>query len=237
MLDKRKHIPLYIQLKEELVSKIKNGIWSVDFQIPTEKQLMDEYSVARATVREAVSLLVNEGYVYKRQGIGTFVARRQPSLGFEPLISLTYSLHARGVQPINIIEEKKVFVPDGNLMSKLKWSRVENCFYLKRLRFAENIPIAIEESYFSGKYRDIEHKFDLTGSLAKIILEDLNVSIRKVEQVVVPRIPSEDEMEKLRIESGTMVLDLERWIYIKGSNDPFYYLKFIIPGNIYSFTV
>jgi hypothetical protein len=34
-----------------------------------------------------------------------------------------------------------------------------------------------------------------------------------------------------------MVLDLERWIYIEGNEEPFYYLKFIIPGNIYTYAV
>lgn len=237
MLDKRKHIPLYIQLKEELQSKIKDGVWQVDSQIPSEKALMDVYGVARATVREAVTLLVNEGYLYKKHGVGTFVARQQPSLGFEPLISLTYSLHARGVRPINILEEKKVIIPDSTLISRLKWSKAEHCLYLKRMRYAEHLPLAIEESYFSGRYRDIENRYDLTGSLAKIILEELNISIKRVEQVVVPRTPTTEEQDKLKIDSSTMVLNLERWIYIEGNKDPFYYLNFIIPGNIYSFTL
>lgn len=56
---------------------------------------MEEYNLGRATVREAISLLVHEGYLYKKQGIGTFVARKQPSLGFEPIISLAYSLNAK----------------------------------------------------------------------------------------------------------------------------------------------
>lgn len=235
MLDKRKYIPLYIQLKEELANKIKDGTWEVDYQIPSEKALMDEYDVARATVREAISLLVNEGYLYKKQGIGTFVARKQPSLGFEPLISLTYSLRARGINPNNIIEEKKIIIPDSALLSRLKWTKAGSCFYVRRLRYAENIPLAVEESYFAEGFLDIGERYDLTDSFAKIILQDLNVSIDKVEQVIVPRMPSHEEQVKLKVDSSTMVLDLERWIYIQGNKDPFYYVNFIIPGNIYSF--
>jgi DNA-binding GntR family transcriptional regulator len=41
MIDKRKHVPLYIQLKEEIQRKIKDGVWEVDTQIPTEKALME----------------------------------------------------------------------------------------------------------------------------------------------------------------------------------------------------
>ena len=82
MLDKHGHIPLYIQLKEALLQKIKEEIWPTDTQIPTEKALMSEYHVGRATVRQAISMLLNDGYLYIRHGIGTFVAHRRPSFGF-----------------------------------------------------------------------------------------------------------------------------------------------------------
>jgi DNA-binding GntR family transcriptional regulator len=235
MLDKHKHIPLYIQLKDDIVNRIKEGIWEVDSQIPSEKALMDEYDVGRATVREAVSILVNEGYLCKKHGIGTFVARKQPSLGFEPLISLTYSLKARGVNAVNIVEDKKVFIPDKHLLTALKWKKKKPCLYLKRIRYGEDLALAIEESYFKDEFKDIGDRYDLTGSLAKIILQDLNISIKKVEQVIIPRMPTEEEQRKLRIDDSTIVLNLERWIYIDNFEEPFYYLKFVIPGNIYSF--
>lgn len=237
MIDKHKHIPLYIQLKDELIQKIKDEVWEIDSKISTEKELMKEYGLGRATIREALSILVNEGYLYKKQGIGTFVARKQSSLGFEPLISLSYPLKIRGISTDNIIEEKKEIIPDAKLRSKLKWKKAKPCFYLKRMRYAENIPVAIESSYFNGGFKDIESKYDLTGSLAKILLEDLNITIKKVEQVIVPRVPTEEEKQKLKTDENVMVLDLERWIYIEGMEEPFYYLKFIIPGNIYTYAM
>lgn len=236
MLDKRSHLPLYIQLKDELIKKIMDNTWEVESQIPSEKALMDEYSVGRATVREAISMLVNDGYLYKRQGIGTFVASKQPSVGFEPLISLTYSLKARGINPVNVIEDSRIMTPGKELLSKLKWKKKRNCFYLRRMRFGESIPVAIEESYFTEKYSSIGEEFDLTGSLAKIILQDLKLNIKKVEQVIIPRVPTAAEQEKLAIDGNTLVLQMERWIYVEDSEDPFYYLNFIIPGNIFSFS-
>lgn len=233
MLDRYSYIPLYIQLKNEFVEKIKNGTWQVGFKIPTEKELMEEYNIGRATVREALSKLVNEGYLYKKQGIGTFVARTQPSLGFEPLISLTYSLNARGINPKNIPVENVKLTLDNATLKRLKWKNQYECYYIKRIRYAENIPIAVEESYFSTEYGNIGEKFDLTGSFAKILLKDLNLNIKKVEQVIVPRVPSKKEREILNIDEDTLVLDLERWIYIQDKSEPFYYLNFIIPENIY----
>ncbi|WP_069649032.1 GntR family transcriptional regulator [Caloranaerobacter ferrireducens] len=235
MLDRYKPIPLYIQLKEELLKKIREGIWEVETQIPTEKKLMKEYNVGRATVREAISLLVKEGYVYRKKGIGTFVASKQPSLGFEPLISLTYSLKARGIKANNIVVEKKQITPDDNLLLKLRWNKSKQCFYIKRLRYVDNRPIAVEHSYFSNRFKYIEDKFDLTGSLAKIIIKDLKITIKKVEQTIILRLPNEEERNELKVNKDTLILDMDRWIYIEGTEEPFYYLKFLVPENIYSY--
>ena len=234
MLNKRSHVPLYIQLRNEILNNIRSEVWPTDSQIPTEKALMAEYGVGRATVREAVSLLENEGYLIKRHGIGTFVARTQPSFGFEPLISLTYSLKAKGIHSENVIREKTVLTPDAAVLDKMRSRSMDRCLYIKRHRYANGTPIAIEESYFSEAFVDIDAWHDLTGSLARILLRDLNVTIQRVEQVVIPRIPTGEEQDILRIDRDVLVLDMERWIYIEDQAEPFYYLNFIIPSNIYS---
>lgn len=235
MIDKDKPIPLYIQIKNELLRKIKEGIWQVDSQIPTEKDLMREYAVGRATVREAVSLLVNEGYLHKRHGIGTFVTSVEYSLGFEPLISLTYSLKALGFEVDNIVNENGPIVPDGELLKKLKGDKKTNYYYLKRLRYVDNRPIAIEESYFMNQIMSIDSKFDLTSSLAKIILRDLKLNIEKIDQTILIRKASTPEIKELKIEDDENILELERWMYIHGEEKPFYYLRFIIPSDIYTY--
>lgn len=237
MIDRTKHVPLYIQLKEDVVQQIKKGVWDIDSQIPTEKALMEEYGLGRATVREALSLLVNEGYLYKKQGIGTFVARKQPSMGFEPLISLSYSLKARGINPKNIVVDKKIISPDKKLLSKMKWNRKKDCFYLKRIRCAESIAVAIEKSYFSEEFREIEDKYDFNDSIAKVIVEDLKLVIAKVEQIIISRMATEEEQRELNISENVQVLDMERWIYSEDKKEPFYYLNFIIPENVYSFPI
>lgn len=234
MIDKYNSIPLYIQLKDLMIKKIKDEEWEVNSQIPTEKELMKEYEIGRATVRKSISMLVNEGYIYRKKGIGTFVGSRYPSLGFEPLISLTASLKARGIEANNIIINKRIIEPTEELLATLKWDKANEFYYLKRIRSIKEKPLAIEESYFSDKFKYIDGKFDLSGSLTKIMLQELRVTIKKVEQVIIPRMPTIEEQKELKIEQDTLVLSTERWIYIEGEENPFYYLKFIILGNIYN---
>lgn len=234
-MDRTKHIPLYIQLKEELKEKIRAGYWDVDFKIPTEIELMDIYKVGRATVREAISMLVDEGYLNKKQGIGTFVTRPKPSLGFEPLISLSYFIEGRGIKSENKVDFKEIINLDHNLAKITRGEVGESCFYVKRRRYGENTPIAIEESYFLGELGEKMLKADVTKSIAKIIVENLNVDINKVEQIITSREPCNDEKEILFIGEDGKVIELERWIYLKDSQTPFYYLKIIMSSDIYSY--
>ena len=233
MIDKRGPVPLYIQLKNELLDNIRREVWPEGSQVPTEQAMMAQYGVGRATIRQAVSMLESEGYLRKRHGIGTFVMRSQPSFGFEPLISLTYSLEAKGIHARNVIAEKRVIDADDALRKRVK-TREKHLFYMRRLRYAEGSPIAIENSYFIEAFKEVEAQHDLTGSLAKLLLKELGVTIAKVEQVIIPRPPTPQEQQVFGIGEDIPVLDLERWIYVQGVTQPYYYLNFVIPSNIYS---
>lgn len=71
MLDSDK--PKYLILKETLIDKIKNKQLNTGDKIMSENELSTQYGISRHTVRQALSELVNEGWLYKLQGKGTFV--------------------------------------------------------------------------------------------------------------------------------------------------------------------
>jgi len=232
MIDKKSGIPLYIQLKDEILNKIDNDIWDIDSQIPTEMELMNKYKIGRATVRQALSILVNEGYLYKKHGIGTFVAGKKPSLGFEPLISLTFSLKQRGITPINFIDKKEIIAIEGHLLKEFRLTKKQDVLYLRRIIYDGNLPLAIEDSYFNKSIIEGEKELDLEGSIAEILLHDLKLNITKVEQIIVPRKADEEERKILKTAGTDKVLELKRWLYIDENEDPYFYLKFVIPSNI-----
>lgn len=66
-------VPKYYSLKRDLVKKIEMGDYQEDMPILSERELMETYQVSRITVRRAIDELVNEGYLYKIQGKGTYI--------------------------------------------------------------------------------------------------------------------------------------------------------------------
>jgi GntR family transcriptional regulator of arabinose operon len=79
-----KGLPKYLHLKRELLRKIKSS--RPGDRVDSEHELVAKYSVSRATVSKAIGELVSEGYLFREQGRGTFVAdvegRKDGSLGF-----------------------------------------------------------------------------------------------------------------------------------------------------------
>lgn len=68
---------MYKVVKEYLLNKIKTGELLPDDRVPSEKELMEMFHVSRITVRKAIDELVIEGYLYRLQGIGSFVRKRE----------------------------------------------------------------------------------------------------------------------------------------------------------------
>jgi len=66
--------PLYQQVRKEVLAAIKGGEWQADESLPSENDLARRFGVSQGTVRKALDALVVEDVLYRRQGVGTFVA-------------------------------------------------------------------------------------------------------------------------------------------------------------------
>ncbi len=72
-------IPRYLQIADLMRQRISRGQWSEGQKLPSLEALVEEFGVARVTVRQAVDLLARDGLVSPQQGRGTFVTARPPS--------------------------------------------------------------------------------------------------------------------------------------------------------------
>lgn len=76
-IDSSSIVPKYHQLKEILKEKIVSGDWKPGEKIPAEKEIVKNCDCSLITVNKAVSKLVEEGYVFRERGRGTFVSPKQ----------------------------------------------------------------------------------------------------------------------------------------------------------------
>jgi DNA-binding transcriptional regulator YhcF (GntR family) len=72
--------PLFLQIKEGIEADIVAGVLLPHQQIPSNSQLVSFYQINPVTVLKGVSLLADEGTVYKKRGLGMFVSPDAPEL-------------------------------------------------------------------------------------------------------------------------------------------------------------
>lgn len=68
-----KKVSLAEEVADTIRDKIKSHIYALSSKLPTEPELMKVFGVGRSSIREAIKILVNDGYLRVQQGVGTFV--------------------------------------------------------------------------------------------------------------------------------------------------------------------
>jgi GntR family transcriptional regulator len=71
--------PLYVQVRDAFIEKIRTGGWAPGALIPNEFELAAEFGVSQGTARKAMDALAADGLVVRRQGRGTFVVEHTPA--------------------------------------------------------------------------------------------------------------------------------------------------------------
>lgn len=67
-------LPAYIKIHDAIKKDIDLGIWPIGSRLPSERHLAEYFTVSRMTLRQAITLLVEEGILERRIGSGTYVA-------------------------------------------------------------------------------------------------------------------------------------------------------------------
>lgn len=226
-------VPLYLQLYEILKKKITGGEWPEESLIPTENNLMKTYAVGRETVRRAVLRLVNEGYLFRQRGKGTFVCRKRPEDGLEQLVSFTAEMLARGYKPGNLVLANQRLHPDQDTAEILNCSGREEVIYIKRLRTANQLPVAVEESYLlSDVFGDVDPD-KLEGSFYEYLVYDKGIKPGKIVQEISSGLADKETAELLEVDPGHPILQLSRLMYT-ADGKPFFWMIFRYRGDIYS---
>ena len=210
MLNKTSPIPLYFQMKEDIVEKIQTGAYKAGDSLPPEKALMDMYGVSRTTVRQAVEMLVNEGYLEKRRGIGTFV--RDPKVNYWNLTELQSNdevIQNQGHKSSTKILSLKL-IPSNPELEKIFGASYDTFYHLERLRFLDDNPFVLVSTYVPAKLVPGLERFDFSKcSLFDIMWREYGVKIVHAEKTLRAGNISAEDAKILDVEEGSAILLVE----------------------------
>lgn len=226
-------MPLWAQLASELRRRIQAGEFAD--RIPTDHELTDSYSVSRHTVREAIRRLQDEGVVERRQGSGTYLSEVAFEQTLNEIYSLFRSVEAEGIeQHSTVLSQQLRTAPLVAAFLEVPPDR--ELFYLERIRYAGDLPLAVDRAYLpmptAAPLLDVDFRhtalYDELGRRCGLRPE------RGVERLH-PVIPSVDDRRALEMTEGQPALEIVR--VTQASGRPLEYRTTVMRGDRYSFRV
>lgn len=133
---------LYLQVIEQIKQDIENGIYLEKQKLPSEFQLSKSLGVSRATLREALRILEEDGVVTRRHGVGTFVNPKPLfTSGIEELNSVTGMITDSGMTPGS--QYLSAELVEATEEDKRRFAPVElhNLAKVERVRTADGQPV------------------------------------------------------------------------------------------------
>ncbi|MGR9048731.1 GntR family transcriptional regulator [Halobacillus faecis] len=205
-----KDLALYLQLKELFIDRIHNGQWEADKLIPTEQELMKEFDVSRTTIRQAISILVQEGLVEKKQGRGTIVKPRKLSGNLSQLKGFAEEVLERGQIPRSKLIRAEFKSNLHHEKSMLEVKDDEPILLIERIRLADEIPVALERTCWPKEIGEILMKHNLDEARYYEILENYNIYLNRASEKIAAINATIDEADALGIRGGEALLEMTR---------------------------
>ena len=236
MLDFNISKPLYVQLKDIIKQQINNGIYKPGDKLPSERALMDMYSVSRITVRNAIRDLVSEGVLFSQHGKGTFVAQRLFIRTLAQLLGVIEELQLEqaNIDIVPILARQEV--PNKEVIDALQIQANSLVYAIYRLILSEAQPLLLSYNYFPQTLEHIAKDIGLSKDLVFDKLEEYGYGASSGIQRIIARAATKEEAKHLKCRVGDPVLGTKRIVYDK-NNIPVVYSYTVYRSDRYEYYV
>lgn len=178
------HQPLYRQLTDLLRRDIKNGVYQDGSKIPTEIELGQIYGVSRITVRNALEELTKENLLIRKRGKGTFVASKKLERDITRASSFTELCEASGLRPGAKVTRLAIEDATPLDIEELRLEAGAKVVVVERVRFADDVPVALEIDRFPESYSFLLTEELNNRSILKIVAERRGISFVNTHRTI-----------------------------------------------------
>ncbi len=188
IIDPNNPVPKYLQISNWLKEEISSGKFKEGDKLPSEAELTQMCDVSRATLRQAISSLVDNGLLIKKKGLGTFVKSADTIVelkhDMKKIASFGDYLSANQLEEKTVVLEKSHVITSEYVAKKLILGTQQKAVQIKRLRSANNISYIYEESYLPYRLFQNILDYNLQGSLYKLITTEFGIKLKRSIQEI-----------------------------------------------------
>ena len=205
-------ISLYMQIKDLLTAKVGKGEWLPGSIIPSEINLAQELGVSQGTVRKAITELVENNVLTRRQGRGTFVSNHDTHR------ALFHFFHVTDNKGLKVLPDSSVLHCRRKPASRMEASKLQlaagaNIIRIERVRNFSTKPTMVETITLPAKpFGDLgrEGNYDLPITLYELYEKQYGITIHSADEQLRAVAASRHDAKILNLEVGTPLLEIER---------------------------
>ena len=204
-------IPRYQWVYNSLKNQIEVGDYKVGDHLPAEPDLQKIFQVSRTTIRKAVEMLAQQGFLYIRQGRGTEILDFKTTQKLHYVTSFSETLREQGFK-VTQSEISVDFVPaPRHIASDLKMETGARLVKIDRVTLANETPIALMTNYLVPDLAPgIEKRIGGMSSLYSFLESEYHIVIEAATDFISARQPAAEEAEKLKIPRSSPLLVVRR---------------------------
>jgi GntR family transcriptional regulator len=198
--------PKYLQIARKMTDLIESKAWPADQGLPSERQLVELLDVSRVTARRALQVVSDKGLVVRKPGSGTYVAPHleQP---LSRLTSFSEELRLRGLKSTSTWLQRDIAAANSQELMSLGLSAGSRVTRLKRLRRADDNPMAFEYSRLPESL--VPDPMAIAQSLYAVLDASGNPVVRALQKLSAANATAE-QARLLEIERGTALIFVTR---------------------------
>lgn len=226
-------VPAYIRIHDAIKKEIDGGVWEIGQRLPSERDLADDYEVSRMTLRQAITLLVEEGILERRVGSGTYVASHRVQEKMRGTTSFTEIVRSQGKTPSSQLISYQRKPANETEIQQLQLKATDTVVRMERVRFADNVPLVFEVASIPEKLIQSFNQEDITEHFFQT-LTDNGYEIGKSQQRIYAKNASERVANYLKVPKNHAVLALTQISYFTDGR-PFEYVHSQYVGDRFEF--
>lgn len=179
--------------------------------MPSENELCSVHGVTRPTVRQALDMLTNDGFIKKRQGLGSVVQNRPKGIGILSISGTTSAVGQENLITKVIVKPDVRPWPDSFFFELSETELESGCIYFERLRLLNNIPVFYDVTYLPNINLPRFTSRNLNNySLFNMLRENYQIKVTSGEQNI-KAIHADESLQKyFQVEANTPILHLQR---------------------------
>ncbi|MEI5908294.1 trehalose operon repressor [Bacillus spongiae] len=209
----------YKLIYEEIVEKIKTGIYLPKTKLPSEHELVAHYETSRETVRKALNLLSQHGYIQKIHRKGSIVLDIQKfDFPISGLVSFKEIASKMNKDTDTVVHELSLIKPDEFLQGQLSVGKDEKVWKVVRSRKIENEAIILDIDYFLKRYVPLLTKEICQGSIYEYLEGELGLDISFAKKEIVVEKCNQFDKEFLDIDGYDHVVVVKNNVYLDHAN-------------------